>query len=281
MAARKVHYGGGGGGGGSGGGGGNKHTPRKQQQHHPPGQQSDGGKRLSSENQTSALASYLRRESVSVGPASPPEDGARIRPKDADTSRKRGAAAAAAAATGVGASAIEEEEWGVGEEEKRTGCEAPQRSGDFDNSGSSGDPREALTSQGSEEDSFTIPGLSGVLVTQLTWGKGNGGWDAAMLDEAGEGAESSLPPVAEAAATAAPSDRNEGLVGTTTIVAVDIDHDDIRNGGQGADECEEIEGDGVGRESGREGTDEGSNRGEGNGESGGRRVTYTEVRALR
>lgn len=196
-----------------------------------------GDKVANRRRRRSSLAAYLQHE-VSVHVGSP--DAERIPPPTADTSRKR-------RARGSSSAAKEEND-----EEKRAGEEAARRLG-FSKGGGDGDgriPAERGQAYSSEDESMTLPGLSGVLVTQLTWG--SGAWDSALPDSAGDGAS---------ATGIDSSERREGLVGTTTLVDIsgNTGKPDGRAGRSGGVGLEEE------RASDREAT--------------GRRLTFTEVRA--
>lgn len=194
------------------------------------------------ERRTTALASYLRKESVRVEGGT----GARIPSAGLDTSRIR---RARDRPEGVGKEGGDEN----GTEEKRAGNDTPRRlrfrqSGDGVGGGGGGQGEASATQQqeeeqgqggmpsdSGEEDSLTMPGLGGVIVTQLTWGAGSGAWDAALTDAAGDAAAEGTGAATAAAAaevgaasTAIETDR-AGLVGTTSVALpenVDVHGDD-------------------------------------------------------
>lgn len=123
-----------------------------------------------------------------------------------------------------------------------------------------------------EEESMTVPGLSGVLMTQLTWGAN--ALDA-LLAQTGEARDRDDGTVAATDSRG----ETEGLVGTTRPPHVALLRDldkvsDIAGPGVGAESsgaaaaADEIEG----------GTEEGE---KGEGAGGSRRMTFTEVSAVR
>ncbi|CAN0156554.1 unnamed protein product [Ectocarpus sp. 13 AM-2016] len=179
------------------------------------------------ERRTTALASYLREESVRVEGGT----GARTLSAGPGTSRIR---RARDRPEGVGKEGDDDN----GTEEKRAGNDAPRRSryrqsGDGGGGGGQGEAsatqqqqeeqgQGGMPSDSGEEDSLTMPGLGGVIVTQLTWGAGSGAWDAALKDAAGDaaaegtGAATAAEAAVGAASTAIETDR-AGLVGTTSV----------------------------------------------------------------
>lgn len=219
---------------------------------------------------TSALTSYLRRESVSVsgcpttagsgarqrpgGHEREAEGDARKAPPRAGLSRKRRASDA-----GRDADA----------EEKRAGQDAARRLGYHQGRDDEEKSQRAFSSRGestdtSEEDTI-IPGLGGVLMTQLT--RGANDWDimqAEALAEGGQGAKS------------APDSHGgtERLVGTTEPPAVAVPRE--------PDHVHDTAGSGAGAQSSGEAAaadalDGRRVDGESRGGVGGRRMTFTEV----
>lgn len=217
------------------------------------------------QRRTSAFVSYLRREGVSgrlTLPDSLPEgregqgegqgerhgeghgEGeARIAPPRAGLSRKRRA------------SGREGEE----AEDKRAGEDGARRLGHHERGSDMGKPGEAFSPRSgvldsSEEESMTIPGLSGVLMTQLTWGAD--AWDAAQ-SRAGD---------RDSNRETAAADSHGNIDGI-----VDLDRDDSDTAGSGAG----AEGSGVTAADVLEGRREDGASGDEVG--GGRRLTFTEV----
>jgi len=143
------------------------------------------------------------------------------------------------------------------EQERRAGGDTARRwryskvKGSGGGGGRTSTPTPERGADSSEDESVTIPGLTGVLVTQLTWGRGNGAWDATLQDGAGDGAAAAV------AGTDTPGSR-EGLVGTTTLREISVS---TRKSG-----AEAARTGGVGLEEGASGRD-----------AHGRRLTYTEV----
>lgn len=231
LAAKKAIYDGGKKGGDAGG---RKANPGS----------SDGGGDSSAgrlhEHRTTALASYLRKESLPVSVRLEGGAGARIPSEGADTSRRR---PARDRPEGVGKADDDDNDT----EEKRAGNNAPQRlryrqnrDGGGGGGGGRGEdsptqPQEqeqgGVHSDSGEDDSLTMPGLSGVLVTQLTWGSGSGAWDAVLKDGAGDaapGGTGAAPAAVGAASTAIKTERS-GLIGTTPVALrgnIDVHGDD-------------------------------------------------------
>lgn len=213
IAARRAAYGSSGGGDTAKGRGSSGKPPLN-----PSGKPGESG---AGRRRKSSLAAYLQREGVSVHADLPDGTGTgggeRIPPTAAGTSRKR-----RASGTGI----VEEED--NDDQERRAGggvarwsrYSKPKGSGSGGGDGRTPTPTPERGADSSSEDesssSITIPGLSGVLVTQLTWGAGSGAWDAALQGGAQDGAGGGAGGGAAAAGTDAP-DRREGLVGTTAL----------------------------------------------------------------
>ena len=153
------------------------------------------------------------------------------------------------------------------------GQDAARRLGYHGRDGEKRNPQEVLSARSevadsSDEESMTLPGLSGVLMTQLTWGAD--AWDAAR-------AEAEAEAVNWDEATAGPGSHGDqqGLVGTTKPPALamfgDLDQATDGTAGPGVAEswgdtaaADALEG---GREEGASGHEASSSR----------RMTFTEV----
>eukprot|EP00752_Nemacystus_decipiens_P013801 g12253.t1 len=238
---------------------------------HPNGQPCGRAQR---ERRTTAPTSYLRRDSSSVVPTSVDYyhhlhererragEEARIAPPSAGSGRKRRASGT-----------VREGE----EEEKRTGKNAARWAGHLDREDDKRQPQVAFspridTADSSEEESTSLPpGLSGVLVTQLTWGADE--WNAAKNE-----AEASAAGGGTATAETDSHSEQRGLVGSSKPLPVAIlgDLDNVSDGtaggpGVGAERRGETEAAEADALEGRR--DEGAG---GDGASGSRRMTFTE-----